>query len=530
MTKTESKRPRFAALAVGAGILLSRLAGLVRERVLAYYLGNSDAAGAFKAAIRIPSLLQNLFGEGVLSASFIPVYSRLRAEGHEEEANQVARVVFTALLLVMALAVALGVGVAPVLIDLIAPGFEGEVRALTIQLVEIIFPGVGLLVLSAWCLGVLNSHRRFFLSYVAPVLWNAAQIAALVTVGLQLTAATPDAGVRLTHALAWGTVAGAGLQLLVQLPPTIRSLHGFGLSFAFRIPPVRQVFSSFGPVILARGVVQVSAFVDQILASYLGAAVVSAISYAQQLYLLPISLFGMAISAAELPEMSSVVGDTEVVNAQLRDRISGARLRMGFFVIPSVVAFLAIGDAIVALLYQTGRFRAEDTHLVWAILAGSTIGLFATTQGRLLSSAFYSFSDTKTPLRFAVVRVSLTALLGWAVVVPLPAQFGWPPLLSAAGLTASAGVAAWIEFLLLSRALQRRIGHMPRDWSSEARIWAAAALAGGSAFAVHHTLPIQQPIIQGLATVATFGLVYFAAGILFGLDQARAILSRVRKR
>lgn len=524
-----TRRGRSAALAVGAGILASRLVGLLRERVLAHYLGNSDAAGAFKAALRIPNLLQNLFGEGVLSASFIPVYSRLRAEGREVEANQVARVVFTALLFVVALTVAGGISGAPLLIDLIAPGFEGEVRALTIDLVEIIFPGVGLLVLSAWCLGVQNSHRRFFLSYFAPVLWNAAQIAALVAVGSRLALGAQDAGVRLTHAVAWGTVAGAALQLVVQLPTTLRLLRGFGLSRALT-PSVKQVFTSFLPAVGARGVVQLSAYVDQILASFIGPVAVAAISYAQQLFLLPVSLFGMAISAAALPELSSAVGKSDEIAAQLRERLASERTRMSFFVIPSVVAFLSVGDAIIALLFQTGRFQADDTRLVWAILAGSSVGLVAATQARLFSSAFYALSDTKTPLRFAVVRVALGALIGWLIAQPLRAHFGWPPMVAAAGLTTSAGVVAWIEYLLLSRALSARIGRVPSARGVQARIGSAAVLAGAAAFGVHRALPLGHPIVNGLATVGVFGAVYFLAALALRLEQARRIFGRVVRR
>src|SRR5664279_6062978 len=159
-------------MAVGAGILLSRLAGLVRTRVLAHYLGITDAADAFASALRIPNLLQNLFGEGVLSASFIPVYSRLRAEGRDADASRVARAVGRLLALVATLITAVGVIAARPLVGLLVPGFVGEKRELTIVLVRILFPGVALLVLSAWCLGVLNSHRKFLLSYTAPVIWN----------------------------------------------------------------------------------------------------------------------------------------------------------------------------------------------------------------------------------------------------------------------------------------------------------------------------------------------------------------------
>src|SRR4051812_9375759 len=157
---------------VAAGILLSRIVGLVRNRVFAHYFGTSDAADAFRQAFRIPNFLQNLFGEGVLSASFIPVYAGLLARDDEEEAGRVAGAVLAILGLLTSVLVLLGMLATPQLIDVIAYGFHGAKRELTIRLVRILFPGAGLLVMSAWCLGILNSHRRFFLSYSVPVLWN----------------------------------------------------------------------------------------------------------------------------------------------------------------------------------------------------------------------------------------------------------------------------------------------------------------------------------------------------------------------
>src|ERR1700759_1364126 len=170
---------RSSALAVSTGILMSRLIGLVRDRVFAHYFGNSDAADAFRAAFRIPNFLQNLFGEGVLSASFIPVYARLRAEQRDEEARQLAEAIFAILFLLTSVLTVAGIFATPWLMSIIAPTWHGEKRALTIQLVQILFPGAALLVTSAWCLGILNSHRKFFLSYTAPVIWNIAIIAAM---------------------------------------------------------------------------------------------------------------------------------------------------------------------------------------------------------------------------------------------------------------------------------------------------------------------------------------------------------------
>src|SRR5438094_5615241 len=173
-----------SAIFVATGILISRLAGLVRARVFSHYFGlQSDAADAFNAAFRIPNFLQNLFGEGALSASFIPVYAALVARGERKDADRVAGAVGALLALVVAVLVLVGVLATPLLIAAIAPGFTGEKRELTIQLVRILFPGAGLLVLSAWCLGVLNSHHRFLLSYTAPVVWNAAMIATLAIFG-----------------------------------------------------------------------------------------------------------------------------------------------------------------------------------------------------------------------------------------------------------------------------------------------------------------------------------------------------------
>ncbi len=530
-TATPAARPRrrAAALAVAAGILLSRIAGLVRERVFAHYLGNSDAAGAFKAALRIPNLLQNLFGEGVLSASFIPVYARLLAEGREEDAGRVAGVVGTLLTLLVALLVALGTAGARLLIDVVAPGFSGDVRELTIRLVQIMFSGVGLLVLSAWCLGILNSHRRFFLSYVAPVLWNVAQIAALVFFGARLYGVRggPE---RLVTMVAWATVAGAALQLLVQLPMALRLSRGLSPSLSLALDPVRQVLRNFVPVVVSRGVVQLSAYIDQLLASYLGPASVAAMAYAQQLYLLPVSLFGMAISAAELPEMSSALGSESEIAASLRSRLQNGFARLAFFVVPSVVAFLALGDVVVATLYQTGRFGAHDTTFVWMVLAGSTLGLLAATQGRLCSSAFYALGDTRTPLAFAVVRVVLTGSLGWATALPIRRALGLPPEYGAAALTATAGVAGWVELALLKRSLDRRIGRVPLGGAAVLRAWAAALVAAAPAFALHRFVPMRSPVVAGIAVLGVYGCGYLAMAHVVGLGEARAVVRRVLRR
>jgi putative peptidoglycan lipid II flippase len=515
---------RNAAL-VGAGIFFSKVIGLVRERIFAHYFGNSDAADAFKAALKIPNLLQNLFGEGALSSSFIPVYASLLASGDKEEANRVARVIGSILVLAMSILVLAGVLATPYMIDLIAPGFEGVKREFTIQIIRILFPGIGVLVLSAWCLGILNSHRHFFLPYAAPVLWNLAMIGALVGFGGALQP------YRLAEVVAWGSVIGSFLQFGVQLPTVFRLAGRFHFQFDIVCSNVRTVIRNFIPGIASRGVNQVSSYIDVLLASLLpNAGAVASLAYAQTIYLLPVSLFGMSVSNAELPEMASQTGSGEAMTAAFRERLNRAMQRVSFFIIPSVAAFLVLGESIVALLYQTGKFTHSDVEYVWAVLAGSTVGLLASTLGRLYTSAFWAQRDTRTPLRFATLRVLLTAGLGWFLAFPVPRWFGIPARFGLVGLTVSAGMAAWIEFSLLRRSMNRRIGRTGLRYAYVTKLWAIALGSAALSFAVRLEMTRFPPLVSGAVVLSLYGLLYFLSSIALGVPDAKRAFEVFRKR
>jgi putative peptidoglycan lipid II flippase len=524
--------PRAPAVLVAAGILLSRLAGLVRQRVFAHYFSTSAAADAFTAAFRIPNYLQNLFGEGVLSASFIPVYAGLLARGEEEEAGRLAGAIGALLGLVTAGLVLLGVALAPALVTVIAGGFDGETRLLAIRLTRILFPGAGLLVWSAWCLGILNSHRRFFLSYAAPVVWNAAMIATMLGFG-------PGRDqFPLAAVVAWGSVVGSALQFLVQLPAVLRLVPRLRLAPRLADARVRTVLRNFVPVFVGRGVVQISAYVDSLLATLLTTGAVATLNYAQLLYTLPVSLFGMSISAAELPELAAVAGggpgDTgpaavvpDETAAVLRQRLERGLRQIAFFIVPSSVAFLALGDVIAAALYQSGRFTHADAVWVWAVLAGATVGLLASTLGRLYASTYYALHDTRTPLRFAVVRVILTTGLGYLFAIPLPPAIGLDAKWGVAGLTVSAGIAGWVEFILLRRALNVKIGRTVLAPSYTARLYLTAAVAAAAAWGMRLSVGAARPVVDAILILGAYSLVYVGGTWWMGLPEARALMSRV---
>ena len=508
---------------VAAGILVSRLTGLVRLRTFAHYFGlQSDPADAFNAAFRIPNFLQNLFGEGALSASFIPVYAALVAKGDRRGAERVAGAVGALLALVVAVIVGAGVLAAPLLAAALAPGFTGAKRQLTIDVVRILFPGAGLLVLSAWCLGVLNSHGRFLLSYAAPVMWNAAMIATLLAFG---GADLP----RLAVLLAWGSVAGSALQFAVQLPAVLAIAPGVRPALGTASAHVREVVRNFVPAFVSRGVVQISAFVDALIASLLPTGAVTGITNAQLIYTLPVSLFGMSVAAAELPAMSGAASSGAGTEA-LRARLAVGLRRVAFFVVPSAVAFLALGDVIAAALLQTGRFDAADADYVWLILAGSATGLLAATTGRLYASAFYALRDTRTPLAYAVARVSLSTALGFVFALPVPRWLGVDASWGAAGITVAAGLAAWVEMFLLRRTLRQRIGEVGLPAGNLAALLTSAMLGAAAGWGVRLALPPLHPVAEAVPVLGAYGLVFLGAAALFGVAETKTALGAFRGR
>jgi putative peptidoglycan lipid II flippase len=533
---------------VAAGIFLSRITGLVRERALGHYFGGGLAVEAFRAALRIPNMMQNLLGEGVLSASFIPVYSRLLAEGREEEAGKVAGAIAGLLAAVAGALVVVGVVFARPLTTVIAFGFTGDKLDLTVDLVRILTPGIGFLVLSAWCLGVLNSHRRFFLSYVAPVLWNAAMIATLLAFGLRGVEAAP-----LAVALAWGTFAGGVLQFAVQLPGVIRLSRGLRPSLRTDLPGVRTVIRTTGPVIAGRGVVQLSGYVDLFLASFLATGAVAALGYAQVLYMLPVSLFGMSVAAAELPELSS---QTDRDSRAVVQRLERGLARIAFFVVPTIVVYLVIGDLVIGTLYQSGRFGPDDSVQVWAVLAAYSLGLLASTASRLLQSSLYGVGDTKTPALYATIRVVLSASLGALLMLqldrvelttagfrmvgdvltlePVSAALRDSPdnlfRLGGAGLALGAGIFAWLEFRLLQRAVARRFGAVRLAGGRLGPIAVAAAVAAVVALLGRLVVAGLPPLLGGPLAAGAAGAAYIAVASRFGVSELDSVVRRLRRR
>ncbi|MCB1036548.1 MAG: murein biosynthesis integral membrane protein MurJ [Acidobacteria bacterium] len=546
---------RSRAATVAAGILSSRMLGFVRERAVAHYLGVTGFTDALTTAFRGPNLLQVLLGEQTLSAAFIPVYSQLLEEGRKEEAGRFAGAVFGLLLAAAATLSLAGVLLARPLVAILAAGYLKDAAAvaageatvdryeLAVLAVRWVFPMMAFLVLSAWALGVLNSHRRFFWPYFSPVLWNASIIAALVLAagGLGAPWCDPEAAdhgfqVCLLIAACIGALVGGILQFAVQLPLVFRLMKGFRFSFSTRVVGVRRALAAFGPAVAGRGVVQLSLYLDQFLASLAAVGAVSAIRWGSFLYALPISLFGMSIAASELPAMSRL----ERGGGELPRRVEVSLRRMAFLVLPSAVGYVFLGFLLVGAIYRTGEFTLEDNWLIYLVLAAYSLGLPASTASRLLQNLFFALGDTRTPARIAAQRVVLSGGLGaflmfwldaYAVGELVPLEGPVRGLfLGAVGLALGSAAGSWLEILRLRQALSKPV---PEFRLPVRALLPMLGLAFGSlvpACLLWKFLPSLPVVATALLVVGTFAAAYLLLSVALGLPEAKEWLEGLRRR
>jgi len=548
---------RNGSLLVALGIGISRVSGLLRELVAGRVFGLGLAADAFSAASQIPNLLQNLLGEGVLSASFVPVYSKLLDDEDPEESSRVAGAVGALLLAVTGVCVGVFVLAARPITSVLAFGLSGEKFEIVVDLVRIMALGMGFLVMSAWCLGVLNSHRRFFLPYAAPVIWNACQI-----IALYLMWARDWDLVDAARGLALAVTVGGLLQLLIQLPTVLRLASGIRLRPDRRDPSVREIQRRFVPALLGRGVVQLSAYLDLMLATLLATGAIAALIKAQLLYTLPVSLFAMSVAAAELPELSRLVGDP----LRLASRSERGLRRIAFWMLMASMVSIVAGDLIIRVLFEGGEFNHTDAILVWLVLGAYAVGLPAVGTSRLLQNTCYAVGDTRGPARIAGLRVAVSAAVALLIMFSLDRVIvtldglttsgGWissaplaesvravegPVRLGAVGLSTASAVGAWVELLALSVRSRRHLPAMTNPVRTLGRPAAAAAgalvLAGTTRLALPD-IPMLPDIryLPDLSLLFTAGAVvgvavvgYVAIASRIGVEETRLLSDPVRK-
>lgn len=497
---------------MGIGIFLSRISGFARDAVLSAFLGSSRFADVWYLGLRTPNVIQNLLGEGTLSAAFIPVYARLLASGREEEARVFAGASL-GLLAIVAYGVALaGMALTPLLVPVVYVRLEPSAQLLLIRIIRILLPMTATLAVSACGLAILNTHRRFLVAYTAPVAWNGALLGTALVAGGVLGWAEPGREGDFVTALAWGGVAGGSAQLAILFLSVARAGRFPRPRLSLSAPGVGEALRTFPGAVASRGIANLSGLADSFLAALLSKGAVATMSRAQTLYLLPFALFGMAVAAAELPELSRESGEDPAARRDaMTARVRAAVARGWFLLIPSSVALILLGERLVATLYQRGAFGTDDARVVGIVVACYAIGLSASGASGTLKSGLHALGDTAVPARVAAVRLFAGLLAGGALMVPMDGIRVGPLGLGAAGLALGSAAGAWTEFLLLHRTLRKRIGPCLPASGAVLRILLAALCAGlvargmadwmavGGGGIAHLPAAVRIPVETGLA-------------------------------
>jgi putative peptidoglycan lipid II flippase len=514
-----------SAFVVGVGILISRLMGLVRNYVVTSAFGLSAVTDAYNTAFKIPNAVRNLLGEGTMSASFVPVYSGLLARGDERGARALANAMLGLLLAAVSVLTLIGIVSAPLLTRVFATGFEGETAALTTRLTRILFPMTGVMVLSGWCLGVQNAHRRFFWSYASAAMWSLVQIVVLLIGGPRASDA-----VQLVTWLAWATLGGALLQIAAQLPEVLRLAGPLRPTLDRTVTGVVQTLRNVVPVVTALGAVQVSSFIDLWIASYLPEGAVSSMTLANNIALLPVSLFGVSVAAASLPEFSRESG-THAIDA-LRERLRGGWQRILFYIVPSALAFIALGNYVVGMLYRGGAFTAADQRTVHIVLGAFAVGLGSFASVKLLASCHYALQDYRTPLRASLTSIVVSAITSVVLAYALRRT-----TYAAAGIALGTSLGSYTNLSILMRGLRERLGtiYTPAMWQGTRRIVLATLAATGVGLAAmvvqQRVVPALHTRVAGIPVLMAFGITYLVVAWWMGsAEAARWLRQRPRVR
>lgn len=525
--------PRSLIATVGSisfATSLSRILGLLRDQVQAYYFGAGAVSDAYLAAFRVPNLLRDLFAEGALSAAFVPTFVRARLDGDAASAWRLANRVFGALLVILGLLTTLILVFAPQILGVYVSGFDDAKMDLAVRMTRIVSPFLLFVAFAAVAMGMLNSCGRFFLPALAPVAFNVAAILGVLTLVPMFRVLGVEPGL----ALAWGAIAGGFLQFAVQMPALRR--EGFVLrpEVALGDPGLRRIGTLMLPATFGLAATQLNILVDTHLAASLGDGAISFLTYAFRLIQLPIGLFGVAIATANLARVSqhAARGDLYAIRTNL-----AAALRVAaVLTLPATAGLLALREPIVRVLFEWGgEFDARDTTMTAGAVLCYALGLFAYAVTKIQVPTFYALGDTRRPVAASAVAVAVKIAASLILLRVLP-RFGAAAFL---GLALSTSLASWVNFAQLAWAIRRRLGPFTGlgVWTTGLKMAAISALMAASCAGAHGWLdgrlggPGKMGDVVRLAAVIGLGIAITVAGMaVLRIPEGSALLARWRAR
>jgi putative peptidoglycan lipid II flippase len=473
-TSAKPDKPQSVARSAGIvsiAVMFSRVLGLVRETIFARFFGAGFLYDAFVVAFKIPNILRDLFAEGALSAAFVKVFTDYRIKKSEVEAWRLAGLIFNVLAVVMSGITLLGILLAPIVVPLLARGFPPDKAALAVTLTQIMFPFILLVALAALAMGVLNTKGRFGIPASASTAFNIASIifglglAYILSGGgwetsVDRNAIPSESAQWAITGMAIGTLIGGAAQLLIQIPSLLKVGFRFSPFLTFSDPGVRRLMRLMGPAVIGTSAVQVKVLVDLVVVSVIEGGN-SWLSYSFRLMQFPIGVFGVAIGTAAIPALSRLASGNDIT--RFRSTLSDALKLVFLLTIPSACGLIVLGEPIIRLIYEGGRFRPFDTDMTAWALAAYSIGLAGYAAIKVISPSFYALDDARTPMYVSIASVAVHA----------PASFGLMYLLSTVGVSPErpsgfghVGVAlatstvALVNFFALMVLMRKRVGRL----------------------------------------------------------------------
>lgn len=443
---SENVKVAKAAGVVGAATLVSRIMGYIRDMVMSWAFGTTAAADAFYVAYRIPNLLRELLAEGSMSAAFIPVFTETLTKNSKEDARRLANAVFARLLIILLVLTALGIIFAPFIVKAIAWGWKTEAYRdkflMAATLTKMMFPYLLFIGLAALAMGMLNSLRSFLTPALSPVMLNIMTISGVVFIAPLMPAPIMGAAI--------GVVLGGLFQFLIQVPGLMKQ----GMMIRPRLSPshpgVKRIGRLSAPILLSSSVTQLNIFVSTILASFLATGSITYLFYGMRFIHFPLGIFGVALATAVLPTLSMQAARNEM--ADFRETFS-LGIRLVFFIMfPAMAGLITLRVPIVSLLLEHGEFNRISTDGTATALLYYAVGLWAFAGVRVVSQAFYSLQDTRSPVKIAVLALATNIILGTAFIL-------WTPL-AHGGLALATSIAAMVNIALLMKKLRKKIGRM----------------------------------------------------------------------
>lgn len=535
---------------VSIAVMFSRLLGLIREQVFAYFFGAGFLYDAYVVAFRIPNVLRDLFAEGALSAAFVKVFTDYQIEKGEKAAWHLAGLVINGLAVIMSAICIVGIVFSRQFVDLVADGFSPEKAALATTLTQIMFPFILLVALAAVAMGVLNTKGVFGIPASASTVFNIVSMIVGLCLAYWLSGGgwlgTPDAsGIPGASAqwaiigMAIGTLIGGASQFLMQVPSLFKVGFRFLPVLSFTDEGVKRVMSLMAPAIIGTSAVQINVLINTYFVSGIDGAQ-GWLSYSFRLMQFPIGLFGVAVGTAAIPVLSRLAKEGKTV--QFRDTLSSSMNLVFLMTIPAACGLIVLGEPIVRLIYEHGKFTSTATNMTALALAGYSVGLAGYAAIKVISPAFYAMNDAKTPMIIALGSIVVNALGSYffrewlshyGVTPETPSGYGH------VGVALATSCVALINFAALIWFMRRKIRRLNGREIAAAffKVLAAALLMSAVCYTSFYILHTQiggtrlvNHAIEALVPIVLGGATFMIAAKMLRVKELEQAISTIRRK